>query len=146
MHTAMPGVFAILTRIPRSVRRGLRWLRAHPQTVFLIMQFFTKNRIYTPKFGYKIAIFLRFALPPPPSRWNTWYSHPAHIFENLCTGLIQCTCIKIRLSGNRPPQNRCTRVYLVIARPDLAASTCDRTLWCQNADFYVVCPIIALLA
>ena len=51
---------------PSPVRRGVRGLRTHPSTVlFLIMQFFTRNRIYTPKFGYKIAIFLRFALAPP---------------------------------------------------------------------------------
>ena len=28
-----------------------------------VMQFFTRNLVYTPNFGYKITIFIRFASP-----------------------------------------------------------------------------------
>ena len=43
-------------------------VRTHPLSwanYFKIMQFFTRNWVYTPNFGLKIRFFLRFTPPPP---------------------------------------------------------------------------------
>ena len=66
----------------------------HSWADYKIMQFFTRNWVYTPNFGLKIRIFLRFASPfvktlkftPPFSKvciW-AWSVHPS---------IHQCLCI-----------------------------------------------------
>ena len=88
---------------------GLQVLRSHSPTstnYFKIMQFFTRNWVYTPNFGLKIGIFLRFAPPVEKSAygpvtsglpivklystftnskwlWMSTLSHPEEFYQNI---------------------------------------------------------------
>ena len=62
--------FANNGQLNRPVRRGGAGVRSHPANwanYFKLMQFLSRNWVYTPNFGLKVGIFLRFTLPPPPS-------------------------------------------------------------------------------
>ena len=114
---------------------GEQGVRLHPPiwaNYFKIMQFFTRNRVYTPNFRLKIGIFLRFATPylkvciwaSVREQWRLWQDR-ADAWACLSHRCSLCHKYPFLMSQNLQKEGPELPSYLFF----ISADTCSKVLF-----------------